>query len=97
MGETIAQLLELLVSVGEAPWAALMERLLSAVREANGAEERRAIAGRVLQLYGGMGSFNDLVLQDAHGVRPEQDEFGRLRSLLFEAARDSIIGGRPSA
>jgi hypothetical protein len=37
-----------------------------------------------------MGSFQDLVLKDSDGVRPEQDEFDRLRDRLFEEARAAL-------
>ncbi|MEV0621346.1 hypothetical protein AB0I81_49015 [Nonomuraea sp. NPDC050404] len=45
---------------------------------------------KILRLYGGMGSFQDLILQNAQGVLPEQDRFEELQDQLFEAARDEL-------
>ncbi|MFC4022005.1 DUF6966 domain-containing protein [Micromonospora sp. GCM10011542] len=39
----------------------------------------------ILKMYrGGMGSFQDYVLQDANGVLPQHDAFDRLRSRLHD-------------
>jgi hypothetical protein len=58
-----------------------------ALRDAQGDRAReQAVIRQILSLYGGMGSFQDLVLQDSNGVRPEQDEFDRLRHRVFQEA-----------
>ncbi|MFC0534158.1 hypothetical protein [Phytohabitans kaempferiae] len=53
--------------------------------------ERRLVLRLILTMYQqGMGGFQDLVLQDDKGVRPEHDEFSRLRSRLFERALSEL-------
>jgi hypothetical protein len=56
-------------------------------------EVKMTAARSILRMYGGMGSFGDLVLQNADGVLPEQAEFDRLRQRLFEAARAALGTG----
>lgn len=47
--------------------------------------------GRVLALYGGMGSFNDIVLYDKQGqpLQVENDELSGLRTELHAACRST--------
>lgn len=85
----LSRISEILESVGEPQWA----RQLRGLAAAAGAEDpsaQRALAADVLALFKGMGSFNDIVLQNKRGVLPEQGEFDRLRSELFEAARGQL-------
>ena len=77
----------LLERAGEPQWAAALARLESGLVAApRGAPARSALLHRVLQMYGGMGSFRDLVLQSEGIVRAEQAEFSSLRDRLFAAA-----------
>lgn len=53
--------------------------------------ERRPVLRIILTMYQqGMGGFQDFVLQDQNGVRPEQDAFDRLRHRLFAEARNEL-------
>ena len=40
----------------------------------------------ILHNYGGMGSFNDVVLQNSSGVLPEQRQLDQLRLELYQQA-----------
>lgn len=87
--ELIRVMSELLSSAGEPVWAQRLMTIAGVMAAARGDRDRRQTAiRRILELYrSGMGGFQDLVLQDCHGIREEQQEFGRLRSRLFEEAR----------
>ncbi|PZG51345.1 hypothetical protein C1I98_08960 [Spongiactinospora gelatinilytica] len=50
----------------------------------------RRSSGKILRMYGGMGSLQDIVLQNAAGVLPENAEFDRLRRALFALARSGL-------
>ena len=76
---TISELLE---TADEARWGRRL-RQLAATAGQEGSPSRRSFVSEVLALFGGMGSFNDLVLQNRHGVLPQQRELDRLR---FEPA-----------
>lgn len=85
--EILSRLVELLSQEGETYYARVLEiRRLQFVK-APGEAERRDVAIDILRMYGGMGSFNDLVLLD--GVRTPSGSNRRLNSLrnaLYEAA-----------
>src|SRR5512133_2364412 len=84
----LVRLARLLDRAQEQRWAQSMWQLADAAAAASGTQERQEVVRRVLALYGGMGSFNDVVLQDERGVMPEQVELDELRSRLFETARE---------
>lgn len=68
-----------------------MEALANAVEASSGDDVgRQGLVREILGLFGGMGSFQDMVLQDASGVLPQQDEFDRLRTELFQQARREL-------
>ena len=80
--------LEGLLTPREPAWAKSMARLRGRLEEGEPAAE---VARDVLPLYStGMGGWNDVVLQDARGVLPEQKDLDHLRSALFEAARAAL-------
>ena len=83
----VAELQRILVPL-EPRWAGAMQQLTS--RLDAGSLTTHEAAREVLQFYRGLGSFNDVVLQDRDGVRPEQFEFDRLRDRLFELSRDLL-------
>ncbi|AQZ63738.1 unnamed protein product [[Actinomadura] parvosata subsp. kistnae] len=88
-------LIELLERAGEphASYAEGLRRLDSQVEEAHDRDSPELLQyaiRHILSLNGGMGSFRDVVLMNAQGVLPEQDEFYELRGQLFEAARDEL-------
>lgn len=97
MGPKTAELCErlreasaLLKSAGERHWAGWLDKSLSRI-------VRRDLSGvdHLLGAYGGMGSFNDLILMSANGhsvtdedYRDVNDRLDTLRSRLYELARD---------
>lgn len=89
--ELLKSLALLLSNTGEARWSEMLSSIRSDLSASRGDPDREQAAVRdILSLYGGMGSFQDLVLQDSRGVRPEQQEFDQLRNLLFEGARAAL-------
>jgi len=87
----LVDLVALLSSASQGRYSKGISSIYDALWDAQGDRAReQAVIREILSLYGGMGSFQDLVLQDAHGVRPEQDEFDRLRHRLFEEARAAL-------
>lgn len=79
----LGDLIELLERHGVKPWVEeLMDRRDSVILEEPGATEK------ILELYGGMGTFNDLYLCQENGHRGTQDELfsanERLRELQLE-------------
>ena len=87
----LLRLAELLDHAGEARTSAVLRHLADGLEgQSPGTEGRRAVVRQILRLYGGMGSFQDLVLQDAGGVRPEQRDLQSLRHQLFEEARTEL-------
>jgi hypothetical protein len=89
--DVLGAILAVLRSASELRWTRAIEGHLAAVEgavpETSGYQEAmRAI----LALFGGMGSFQDLVLQDATGVLPEQTELASLRHHLFELCREDL-------
>lgn len=88
--DLLSRLAQLLAGADEPRWSQSMSRLAERAAATPGSAERREVIREVLSLYGGMGSFNDVVLQDARGVLPEQPELDQLRSRLFETARGEL-------
>ena len=79
--DSIAQLLR---DHGETGWASALAQL-----EAEYDADPSGVRGKVLALYGGMGSFNDVVLYDAQGqmLCNENDRLHLLRTQLHAACR----------
>jgi hypothetical protein len=90
VAELLQQLTDFLERVGEGAVARGMHDLATEARSAASETDRRKVVQKVLALYRGMGSLQDLVLQDSVGVRPEQAELDALRSALFDEARQQI-------
>jgi hypothetical protein len=89
--EVLSDLVVLLSGANESRYSRGISSIHDALRDAQGDHAReQALIRQILSLYGGMGSFQDLVLQDSNGVRPEQDKFDRLRHRLFEEARAAL-------
>ncbi len=68
----------------ETNWADALENLA-----AEYPESPEATTAKIRAMYGGMGSFNDVILYGANGhpLRSENDELDGLRSRLFAACR----------
>lgn len=89
--DLLEQMIAILSSTGHSDWAPALESLRDEIElsATDSAKYRNAVRSG-LALYGGMGSFQDLVLQDRTGVRPEQPEFAALRGDLFIALRNEL-------
>ena len=92
MTSVLDALSNLLARSGQPRWSSLMAVLAQEARDASTAHERRAVVQQVMRLFAGMGSLNDLVLQDARGVRPEQHLLDELREDLYRAAGEEAGG-----
>lgn len=86
----LERLATLLGHAGEGRWERSLQSLAAQWTAAANPEQRQQVIRAVLGMYGGMGSFSDVVLQDAGGVRPEMAEFHSLRSRLWEIAQDHL-------
>lgn len=86
VAESLRALSSLLYRTGEPRWAALLGSLAEEAATPRPADERRQLLVTVLGLYRGMGGLDDLVLQDASGVRPEQPALDDLRRQLHDQA-----------
>lgn len=97
VAESLRALSSLLHRAGEPRWAALLGSLAEEAAAPRPADERRQLLVTVLGLYRGMGGLDDLVLQDASGVRPEQSTLDDLRRKLHAQAvherTTSAVGG----
>jgi hypothetical protein len=71
----------------EADWANACERLA-----AKYGEDPRSTRREILAMYGGMGSFNDVVLYGRNGqvLIDESDELARLRLALHAECREEL-------
>jgi hypothetical protein len=88
--KTLLQLATLLESVGELRRAETPRSLASEISEAGADDEYQAAVRKVVRLFGGMGSFQDVILQTRQGVRPEQAEFERLLDRLFQETKQEV-------
>ncbi|MEK8181232.1 hypothetical protein WMW71_12845 [Flavobacterium buctense] len=78
--EYCIEIYKLLNEVGEIHWAKSFKIFISELEES----EDKSIYRKIISIYGGMGSFNDLVLYK-NGIlcRKENDELAKLRSELY--------------
>lgn len=95
VAETLRALSSLLHHTGEPRWAALLGSLAEEAAAPRPADERRQLLVAVLGLHRGTGGLDDLVLQDAHGVHPEQCTLNDLRRKLHEQAVHERGAGGP--
>ena len=88
--ERLRETAALLKRAGESHWAAWMDKSLRRI-------ENSDLSGvdYLLGAYGGMGSFNDLILMSANGhsvsdadYRSVNDRLDALRSEMYQLARD---------
>jgi hypothetical protein len=89
---TVERIVSILESAGSS-WADSIAKVGAAVAASTSPEELTSNVKLLLSMYGGMGSFNDVVLQSRAGVSPDQPELDRLRSLLYQQARELIASG----
>jgi hypothetical protein len=87
----LRSILAILTRANEVRWIPAIEQRIAVLTSIGPATAEYQDAVRnTLQLYGGMGSFQDLVLQNEKGVIPEQSELFRLRNDLFTALQAEL-------
>ncbi len=65
------------------------------LQELNRPHVLHKIAGDILKIYGGMGTFGDVVLQqDGKVFMEENDEFGELSDNLYKVCKEAVIDAR---
>jgi hypothetical protein len=91
LSELALKLASLLAQAKEPRWSSRLSAIADAFNASRDSHaQRKNVIRETLSLYGGMGSFQDLVLQDSRGVRPEQRDFDMYRHQLFELARAEL-------
>ena len=84
-------ILVLLQDANEPAWIpAIEQRIATFTAVEPGTADYQDAIRDALNLFGGMGSFQDIVLQDQSGVLRQQQELGRLRHELFAAIREEL-------
>ena len=83
--DLLIQIGTLLERFNEDSWSNAFKRLVIEYQE-----QPTETRGRIISLYGGMGSFNDIVLyHQGNVVQSENDELDRMRSRLYQLCRQS--------
>jgi len=81
----IEQIIDLLVSVRESNWADAFKSFRRRLDNSD-SESTETLRSDILRIYGGMGSFNDLVLyQEGQPLIKENQALDKLRMELFDA------------
>jgi len=81
---TLARMAELLRTGGINDWAAALEGMRIEI-----AEDPARASAKILSMYGGMGSLNDLVLyKDGQPLTRDNSELDVLRSKLYSLCHD---------
>lgn len=82
----------ILLNVGEENWSGLMQQAIKYLEDGQTIEAKR----RILGWFGGMGSFNDLVLCSLNGHKVSDNEYlnlnrrmDRVRSRLYQLVKES--------
>lgn len=84
---TLKEIIEVLEEVDENNWKL---GFVNTLEEYKKTKERDALKRRILRLYGGMGSFNDLVLhKNGEICITENNKLDKLRKRLFDQIMNS--------
>ncbi|CAK3778097.1 hypothetical protein CWO27_04410 [Vibrio sp. 10N.286.51.C3] len=84
----IEKIIELLVFVGESNWAGSFNSFRQKCDNAS-VENLDILRNEILRIYGGMGSFNDLVLyKQGQPMIKENQKLDELRTELFRILND---------
>lgn len=87
----LRSILALLTTANETRWIpAIQQRIADLAATHPGTTEYQAAIRDALKLFGGMGSFQDLVLQNENGVTADQPELSKLRHELFVALQGEL-------
>lgn len=84
------ELIQLLSSVGETNWRHALLNLRDRYDTVINQQEQTEVLSDILHIYGGMGSFSDLVLyQDGKLLLSQTRQLDDLRSQLFNLAKQA--------
>jgi len=87
LNNVIDELIFVLECIGEKNWSSSLRNLQSSYNNAGSLYERKRVLSKIIQLYGGMGSFADLTLyRDGRPLIEANDILDRLQSRLFDIA-----------
>jgi hypothetical protein len=86
---TLIRIIAILVR-NDSSWAKTLAALATEVVEAHDEVELQHALRRLLSIYGGMGSFNDVILQSRAGVSPDNDALNHARSGLYSMVSELI-------
>jgi hypothetical protein len=86
---TLHRLISLLVR-NESPWSRPIAELRTDVAQADDPVAVQCALRRILAIYGGSGSFNDVVLHSSAGVNCDNAQFDSLRSKLHRLCREMV-------
>jgi hypothetical protein len=85
----INEINELLITVGEPDWSDAFNKFRQKCNDVD-SENLKDLRVEILRLYGGMGSFNDLVLyKQGQPMLEENKKLDALRKELFNIVRDA--------
>ena len=85
----IEKLIHLLTYAGECHWVSSFNKFRMLFNN-SGAEDMKILRSEILGIYGGMGSFNDLVLyNEGRPMIEENNSLDKLRKELFQILVDS--------
>lgn len=87
MLETLSALEKLFVDARDASWAKAFQALLEEVKASNSSADVSEASRKILHMYRGMGSFNDVLIY-TNGTYPRgpNEELDLLRNRLYEIA-----------
>jgi hypothetical protein len=91
ISEILDQLIELLKSVNRDEWAERLWRLRSDCEFAENEQDAARIRWLIRSIYGGMGSFTDLVLCKDSEILPEDESFSQLRTKLHATVINQLV------
>lgn len=86
---TLIRVIAVLVR-NDSSWAKTLAALAAGMTDARNEVELQRALRHLLSIYGGMGSFNDLVLQSSAGVSPDNEALDELRSTLYSLASEMV-------
>jgi hypothetical protein len=94
MEKILNEMIEFFVSQGQQGWASFLNHL---VNQFNSIEDKRDAASLVMRnLFGGMGSLNDLVMQKEGKILiKENDKLDLLRNRLYKKGVELRTGDAP--
>lgn len=86
--ESLKKIATILRSCDESNWLPAIEKMISQLSIQRDLNEEADLIRRIIGMYGGMGSFNDLVLFDGGKVcYKENEKLDNLRKELYEQCK----------